>query len=167
MARVTVSFGDYQEGRLPPICVISGRATSDQFVYRTSVSPPVEGRVESGGMLWRLERLMRTVDPRAPRNLLRGVIPVDSAVRRRLQLRHRLWTAALVLGIVGLLSAAWGAAAWSPPLAVGSTATILLAVVRRRDWERALPHPELSHGGSLVVVGNVHERFAAAVGDII
>ena len=167
MARVSVSFVDYQEGRLPPICVISGRATPDQFVYRTSVSPPVEGRTRAGGIVGRLDRLVRTVDPRAPRDLLLGVIPVDAAVRRRLQRRHRLWTTMLFLGIVGLLSAAWAAAAWSPALALGSAAAIVLAVVRRGDWDRALPHPQLSHGGSRVVIGNVHEAFAAAVGETL
>lgn len=164
MARVTVSFSDYQEGRLPPICVISGLDTPDTFVYRTSVTPRAEGATRAGGIFGRLDRLVRAVDARAPRDLLLGVIPVDSAVRRRLQRRHRLWTAALAVGLAGLATATLAAAPWSPAVALGSAAVTALAVLRRGDRERALPRPELTHGGSRVVIANVHQRFADAVG---
>ena len=158
MATATVSYTDYQEGRLPPICVISGEPTTDRFTYRTVIAPSGG----SDGIVGRIETFIATVNPGAPRNMLLGRIPVDADVHASLRLRRTGWTVALVVSIAALLVAAWSATAWSPYLAVAAIVGIATSVVKRRETERALPIPELTHGGSWVTLRNVHERFAAA-----
>ena len=158
MATATVSFTDYQEGRLPPVCVISGRPTSDRFTYRTVIAPSGG----SDGIVGRLETFIATVNPRAPRNMLLGRIPVHADVHESLRRRRIGWTAALIASVAALLVAALSAAAWSPFVAAASMAGIVVATTKRREAEGALPIPELTHGGSWVTLRNVHERFAAA-----
>lgn len=165
MAKVTVSFGDYQEGRLPPVCVVSGRPTDDRVRFRTVVRAPRQGRIDGGGLARRLDDFVRAVDPRAPRDMLLGVIPLDAQVRRRLELRHRVWTAMLVVSTLSLLTAAGAGAGWSPALAVASIVGIFVSIDRRKERGRALPVPQPTHGGAWVVLDNVHDRFAAAASD--
>ena len=165
MAKVTVSFADYQEGRLPPICVVSGRPTDDRVRFRTVVPPPSEVRAEAGGLARRLDEFVRAIDPRAPRDMLLGVIPLDAQVRRRLELRHRLWTALLVASTLSLLAAAGAGAVWSPALAVVSTVGIFVSIDRRKERDRALPVPRPTHAGAWVVLDNVHDHFASAASD--
>lgn len=165
MAKVTVSFADYQEGRLPPICVVSGRPTDDRVRFRTVVRPPSEARAEAGGLARRLDEFVHAIDPRASRDMLLGVIPLDAQVRRRLEFRHRLWTALLVASTLSLLAAAGAGAAWSPALAVVSTVGILVSIDRRKERDRALPVPQPTHGGAWVVLDNVHDHFASAASE--
>lgn len=165
MAKVTVSFADYQEGRLPPVCVVSGRPTGDRVRFRTVIRAPREGRVDGGGLARRLDDFVRAIDPRAPRDMLLGLIPLDAQVRRRLEFRHRVWTALLVASTLSLLTAAGAGAAWSPVLAVVSTVGIFVSIDRRKERDRALPVPQPTHGGAWVVLDNVHDRFASAASD--
>lgn len=166
MAKVTVSFADYQEGRLPSVCVVSGRPTDDRVRFRTVIRAQRQGRVDGGGLARRLDDFVRAVDPRAPRDMLLGVIPLDAQVRKRLEFRHRVWTALLVASVLSLLAAAGAGAAWSPALAVASIVGIVVSIDRRKERDRALPVPQPTHGGAWVVLDNVHDRFAAAASDL-
>lgn len=167
MASVTVSYREYQEGRLPPVCVVSGRPTDDRVTFRTVVRAQREGSVEPGGLGARLDEFVRAIDPRAPRDMLLGVIPLDAEVRKRLELRHRFWTAVLVTSMFALVVSAAAGAAWSPVVATASIVGIVVSLDRRRERARALPVPHPTHGGAWVVIDNVHDRFAAAASDVL
>lgn len=99
--------------------------------------------------------------------MLLGVIPLDAEVRKRLEFRHRVWTAVLVVATFSLIVAAAAGEAWSPAVAIISILGIVASLDRRKERDRALPVPEPTHGGAWVVMDNVHDRFAAAVSDVL
>lgn len=163
MARVAIAYDDYVEGRLPAVCLISGRPTEDVFVLRVEVPPPVDRETAPTGFAGGLEKLISVIDIRKPKRVLLGRIPVDRVVWQRLLFRQRAWAMALIGGAVALVASAWAAAAWSPFAAAVSAALVVVAALRRREWKRKVPKPYLTHGGSRVTLDRVHPAFAAAV----
>ncbi len=162
MARVAVPYDDYVEGRMPPVCMISGRPTHDRFVLRVDV--PSDDRMQSSGtMLGSLDRLLAAIDTRKPRRILLGRVPVDRDVWRRIRHRRTAWTVVLAAAFVTLVGAAWAEAGWSPLAAIAAIGLAWIAFVRRRVWKTALPRPHLTHGGKRVTLDGVHDTFAAAV----
>ncbi len=162
MARVNVTFEEYQEGRLPPVCVLSGERADRMVTYRTQIPRRRGGEVTPGRLLRALESLVDLLDVRRSQDLLLGRLPVSSEVYRRLRRSRQVWTAVLRVSAVTLLVAAWVGAAWSPAVAILSIVAIGLAVRGRQRWHRAQPRATLTHGGGLVTIDNVHEDFAAA-----
>lgn len=71
----------------------------------------------------------------------------------------------LVVSTLSLIVSAAAGAAWSPVMAAVSTVAIFVSIDRRKERSSALPVPQPTHGGSWVVIDNVHDRFAEAVSD--
>ncbi len=163
MAQVTVTFDDYQSGSLPDICVFTGEPTSDRMVMRTRSTERDPAMKPPGPILGFLAQVTLFENPRAPRNLLLGKLPVDAdhllaRQRRERGLRIGAWASLLLLVL-----AAVSAQPWSPILAVASIASIIVAFIRRIELRRSVPTPTLVGGGTRVHLANVHERFAESV----
>ena len=125
MAEVTVRFEDYQSGALPDICVFTGEPASDRMVLRTRVIERNAAAKPPGRILGLLSNLTLFENPRAPRDVLLGRLPVDAQYLQARQhrgqgLRFGAWGAFLLLVI-----AAVAAQPWSPLLAVASIAGVI------------------------------------------
>ncbi len=163
MAEVTVPFDDYQSGALPDICVFTGASTSDRMVMRSRIDVREPAMKPPGRVLGALVRTTVFENPRAPRNLLVGKLPVDAGHLLARQRRERL----LRLGGWGsgfaLVVAAVSAQPWSPVLAVGSIAAMIVVIVGRIGQDRNVPTPTLIGAGTRVHLANVHQDFVDAV----
>lgn len=163
MAQITVAFEDYQAGRLPDVCVLTGVETEDRMILRTPIEPAVEGSKAAGRVLGSLDRLVATLDPRRPHELLLGRLPVDAGALQRRRLELRTWLSVAVVAALVVVIAAWSAASWSPPAAVLSVAVLAVALLRRAELRRRAPRPTLIGAGTRVHLDNVHERFADSI----
>ena len=163
MAQVTVPFDDYRSGSLPGICVFTGQPTSDRMVLRTRVVERDPATKPPGPVMRYLSGVTLFENPRAPRDLLVGKLPVDAQHllarrRRELGLRVGAWVSLLLL-VVAVVSAQ----PWAPLLAMASIAAIVTVTMRRIGLRRDLPTPTLIGAGTRVHLANVHERFVAAI----
>lgn len=163
MAEVTVAFDDYRSGSLPDVCVFTGKPTTDRMVMRTRVVEREPATKPPGPILGYLSQLRVIEDPRKPRDILLGRLPVDARYlqtrqNREERLRIGAW-GALALLVVAAVTAQF----WSPALAVASIAGVIAAVVARADLRRDVPKPTLIGAGTRVHLANVHEAFARAV----
>lgn len=163
MAHVTVGFDDYQSGRLPDVCVLTGAETRERMVVRTPIAPEVVGTRQAGRLLGSLDRLVVALDARRPEQILVGRLPVDADVLRRRRLALRASRVVAVVAALMLVYAAWVAAVWSPAAAVASIAVLIAALMRRADLRRRAPRPTLIGAGTRVHLDNVHQRFVTAV----
>lgn len=163
MAQVTVSFDDYRTGSLPDICVFTGKPTADRMVLRTRIAAHSEATKPPGPIFVRLSQVTLFENPRSPRNLLVGKLPVDAGhllarERREQKLRIVGWASLLLL-----VAAAVSAQPWSPVLAVASIAALIVVVVGRIELRRSVPTPTLIRAGTSVHLANVHDNFVDAV----
>lgn len=163
MAQTTIAFDDYQSGRLPDVCVLTGAETRDRMIVRTPIAPEVEGSRQAGRLVGSLDRLVVSLDQRRPEEFLMGRLPVDAEVLRRRRIELRIWTVVASAAVLGLVIAAFAAAAWSPVAAAASIAAMVIAVLRRAEVRRNAPRPTLIGAGTRVHLANVHEAFVAAV----
>ncbi len=160
MPDTTVALADYIEGRLPDVCVVTGRSTTDRFVHVTEVLP--EGIVDR--MLARVERIA-TAPPRFGRVLVvRGSIPLDAGVQTRLRRVRRAGTVLLTVAPVGLIAIAWSAAPWAPVGASAAIAAVGVAAWMRAAPRRRLPGVVVDEGAGTVELRRVHGEFARAAG---
>ncbi len=158
MPDTTVALADYIEGRLPDVCVVTGRGTTDRFLHVTEVLP--EGTVNR--MLARIERIV-TAPPRFGRVLVvHGSIPLDELVQTRLRRVRRAGSALLVAALVALIAIAWSAAPWAPVGASAAIAVTAVAAWMRTTPRRRLPRVLVDEGGDTVKLRNVHAAFARA-----
>ena len=163
MAQVTVALDDYQSGSLPDICVFTGQPTTDRMVMRTRIVERDPATKPPGPILGYLSQVGLIENPRKPRNVLLGKLPVDALhllarKRRERALRIGAWASLLLL-----LVAAVSAQPWSPLLAVASFAAIIVAVIGRIELGRNVPTPTLIGAGTRVHLSNVHDGFAQSV----
>ncbi len=163
MAKVTVSFEAYQEGRLPHVCLVSGESTDRVLIYVTPLGPARRPGL-AGWFAEALERLAAVIDSRRPTDLLLGRVPVSPQVHASLLRSRRLWTAVAVAGVATLVLAALAGTWWAPGLAGLATVGTAVALYRRRKWRDDLPVPTLSADRTTVTLDGVHERFAQALG---
>ncbi|MDH3247706.1 MAG: hypothetical protein OEQ47_02020 [Acidimicrobiia bacterium] len=165
MAQTTVAFEDYQAGRLPDVCVISGARTEDRMIIRTPIAPEVTGTRKAGRMLGSMDRLVTSLDPRKPREYLLGRLPVDAAILRRRRLELRVWRVVAAAAVLALVAAAWVAAALSPLAVVVSIAVLAVASQRRAELRRKAPRPTLIGAATRVHLDNVHQEFVDALAE--
>ena len=125
MAQVTVAFGDYQSGSLPDVCVFTGEPTSDRMVLRTRIVERDPATKPPGPVLGFLARTTLFENPRAPRNLLVGKLPVDAGHLLARQRKERVLRLGGWVSVLSLVVAAVSAQPWAPLLAIAS---ILLPV---------------------------------------
>ena len=163
MADVTVRFEDYESGALPDVCVFTGEPTSDRMVMRTSVVERDLATKPPGPVLGLLARTTLFENPRAPRNLLIGKLPVDAGhllARRR---RERVLRLGGWVSVLSLVVAAVSAQPWSPLLAVASIAAMIVVTMGRIELRRNVPTPTLIGAGTRVHLANVHQNFVDAL----
>jgi hypothetical protein len=163
VAQTTVGLDDYQSGSLPGICVFTGALTSDRMVLRTRIVERDPATKPPGPVMRYLSAVTLFENPRAPRDLLVGKLPVDAEhllARRRSELGLRVgaWVSLLLLVV-----AAVSAQPWSPLLAIASIAAVVVLTIRRIELRRGVPTPTLIGAGTRVHLANVHERFVEAV----
>lgn len=163
MGQVTVRFDDYQSGSLPDVCVFTGVPTTDRMTMRTRIVERDVVRKPPGPVFGFFSRITLFENPRAPRNILVGKLPVDAdhliaLQRRERNLRIGSWASLILL----VVAAAW-AQPWSPLLAVASIAALIVAVIARIELRRNVPTPTPIGGGTRVHLANVHDRFVTAV----
>lgn len=163
MAQVTVAFDDYRSGSLPDICVFTGKPTSDRMVMRTRIVERDPARKAPGPLLSFLSQVRLIEDPRKPRNMLLGRLPVDAGHLLARQRRERFLRIGSWASLLLLVVAAASARPWSPLLAVASIAAIIVALMGRIELRRGVPTPTLVGAGTRVHLANIHQNFADAV----
>ena len=77
MGSVTVDFQAYQTGQLPGVCVLTGVDTDDRMTLRTQIIERPSSAKQPGLFTSSLDRFIANLDPRKPRDLLLGHLPVD------------------------------------------------------------------------------------------
>jgi hypothetical protein len=163
VADVTVAFDDYQSGALPDICVFTGKPTSDRMVLRTRIVER-DSAAKPPGPVWRyLSQVTLFENPRAPRNILVGRLPVDAAYLARRRRSEALFRWSGWIGLALLVVAAVTARGWSPVLAITSVALIIVSLYRRFELGRDRPVPTPIGAATRVHLANVHENFVDAV----
>lgn len=163
MASVTVPFVSYQTGQLPGVCVLTGVDTDDRMTLRTQIIVETVAQKSSGRFTSSLDRFIANVDPRKPRNVLLGHLPVDAATLAQRQTRKRGWRMGSWLLLALVVSALGLGAAWSPYVATLGMAGLVYAGAQLRNLSADAPRPTLIGAGSAVFLDNVHERFVSAV----
>ena len=163
MAQVTVQFEDYQAGSLPGVCVFTGLPTADHMVLRTRIIERDPAAKPPGPVLSLLSQVSLIENPRSPRNTLVGRLPVDADHLARRQRHEGFLRMSGWAGLALLVVAAVNAQPWSPVLAVGSIAWIVVSTYRRAEFRRNRPTPTLIGAGSRVHLADVHQDFVKAV----
>ena len=163
VATVNVPYQDYLKGDLPGVCIVSGAPTNDVFVYRVDVT--AAGRGGGGRLAFSIDAALAAIDVRKPRRILVGRVLLDRMVQRSLVRRRRGWTAALVVAVGALVTAAWVGAAWSSAAATIAAGAAGFAAWQRHQARRALPRPSVTHDDTRVTLDGVHPKFATAVGE--
>lgn len=163
MGSVTVDFQAYQTGQLPGVCVLTGVDTEDRMTLRTQIIERTSSVKEPGLFTSSLDRFIANLDPRRPRDLLLGHLPVDPSSLAALQARSRGWRAAVWLQVALALVAMAIGAVWSPYVVTLAAAGIVYASAQLRSARASAPRPTLIGAGSKVFLENVHERFISAV----
>lgn len=164
MARATVSFEDYQEGRLPPLCVISGEPSDQVLVMRTPADDPTDAWINPPRWAKALDQLVTRIDARRSRDILLGRLPVAARHIERLDRVRKQWGfAQIVAALVFVWSASAGVAS-SPWLVVASLVALIWTGWSRKRSRQRLPSPILVHA-STVIIDNVHPAFASALRD--
>lgn len=165
MGQVTIRFDDYQSGSLPDVCVFTGRPTTDRMVLRTRIVERDPAAKPPGPVVGFFARTALFENPRAPRNILVGRLPVDAAHLARRQRSEALLRASGWIGLVLLVVAAVSAQGWSPVLAIASVALVVVSFYRRFELSADRPVPTSIGAGTRVHLANVHEHFVSAVED--
>ena len=163
MASVTVPFASYQSGELPGVCVLTGVDTDDRMTLRTQIIEETVKQKPFGRFTSSLDKFIATVDPRKPRNLLLGHLPVDAATLAQRQTRKRGWRAGSWLLLMLIISALGIGAAWSAYAVTLGVAGLVYAAAQLRNFDAEAPRHTLIGAGSAVYLDNVHERFVSAV----
>ena len=163
MAQVTVAFGDYQSGSLPDVCVFTGEPTSDRMVLRTRIVERDPATKPPGPVLGFLARTTLFENPRAPRNLLVGKLPVDAGHLLARQRKERVLRLGGWVSVLSLVVAAVSAQPWAPLLAIASIAAMIVVIIGRIDLRRNVPTPTLIGAGTRVHLANVHQNFVDAL----
>lgn len=163
MAQVTVAFEDYRSGSLPDVCVFTGEPTTDRMVLRTRIVDSEPATKPSGAVMKHLSQVTLFENPRAPRDVLVGKLPVDAAHLFARQRRERLLRVGVWAWPALLVVAAVTAQPWSPFLAVASIAGLAVVVFGRVELARNVPTPTLIGAGTRVHLANVHQDFADAM----
>lgn len=163
MGKVTVTFHEYQEGRLPGVCIMTGTPTATFVAFTTELIGDQTGIEQPTRLSAAVERALNAIDTRRPRNLLLGRIPIapeqHSALTRNRQISQAVWIGALIVVVVAA-SARW---AWSPAAVAAAILAMAASARQHRTLRRRLPRPSLIHDGTRVVLDNVHDAFIAAV----
>jgi hypothetical protein len=110
-----------------------------------------------------LDRFIANLDPRKPRNLLLGHLPVDATSLARRNARLTGWRAAAWGQFVLIIIAMAMGAGWSPYVVILAAAGMVYASAQLRRARSDAPRPTLIGAGSKVYLDNVHERFVSAV----
>ncbi len=163
MGQVTVSFDDFKSGSLPDVCVFTGEHTSDRMVLRTRIVQRDPAAKPPGPVFAFLSQVTLLENPRSPRNVLVGRLPVDAAYLARRQRSEALLRSSGWIGLVLLAVAAVTARGWSPVLAIASVTLIIVSSYRRFELRRDRPVPTLIGAGTRVHLGNVNADFVKAV----
>lgn len=163
MGEITVAFDDYQTGRLPDVCVLTGTPTEDRMVLRTPIHVNAGATKSAGRFFTALDGLVTTLDPRAPRDVLLGRLPVNAAALAHRTNLRRLWDVTTAVAIAVFVIALGMGATWSGAVVIISLAGVVYAATQRRHLRGEIPRPTLIGAGSQVHLSNVHESFVAAV----
>ena len=134
------------------------------MVLRTRVVEWSEATKPPGPLVSIFSQVAVFENPRKPRNMLLGKLPVDAQHLQARQNREELLRFGAWGALAMLVIAAVSAQTWSPFLAVASIAGLIAAVVARADLRRDVPRPTLIGAGTRVHLANVHENFADAIG---
>lgn len=163
MARAQVSYERYQSGDFPPVSVISGEPSDQLLILRTPVDDPRDAWINPPRWVKGLDQLVTRIDVRRSRDILLGRLPVARVEIERLDRARKLWTYAQLAALIVFVWSAAAGVALSPWLVAGSVVAIVWTARRRRMTRETLPHPTLIHGGTTVLIDNVHPSFADMV----
>jgi hypothetical protein len=163
MGQITVRFEDYRSGSLPGFCVFTGVPTADLMVLRTRIVERDPAAKEPGPVLGFLTRTTLFENPRAPRNLLVGKLPVAAGHLLARQRRERVLRLGGWVSVFSLVVAAVSAQSWSPLLAVASITGMIVVFIGRIELRRNVPTATLIGAGTRVHLANVHQDFVKAV----
>lgn len=165
MGQVTIPFDDYQSGSLPDVCVFTGQPTTDRVVLRTRIVERSPAAKPPGRLIGLFSQVTPFENPRSPRDLLVGRLPVDAAHLARRDRSESLLRSSGWIGLVLLVVSAVTAQGWSPVLAVASVSLVIVSIYRRLELRRDRPIPTLIGAGTRVHLANVHEHFVEAVSE--